>query len=367
MSDPSATFAPPALDHLLGNAPDGIFVLDRQRGYVLFNKASERITGHSADQLIGRQCTCADILNCQDDYGRSLSGILCPAKSLFDGNQTTARQRMRIHRPDGSTIWVETVYTPIHDPDGQVEYVLGIVRDVSEAKEKEDRLLKEMGRLRDRVQRLSQEQKAHFGFDNIISRSPLMTPVFEKVRAALHNAAAVLIHGESGAGKAFVARTIHSHGLQAEGPFIPINCAAYSRGLIESELFGYVKGAFPDAIQDYPGILRSAEGGTLFIDEITEMPLETQTRFLRMIQDRQVRPLGGTCEYPFNVRIIAASHLPPRDAVARGRLREDLFFRLSVITIDLPPLRRRREDIPFLVQSMLEMFNRTHLRKVREV
>ena len=355
------------LDQLLGNARDGIFVLDRQRGYVLFNKAFERITGHPADQLIGRQCTCADTLYCQDDYGRSLSGVLCPAKALFDGNRGTARQRMNIQQPDGTRVWIETVYTPVLDPDGRVEYVLGIVRDASEAKEKEDELLSEMARLRDRIQQLSQEQKAHYGFDNIVSRSPLMTPVFEKVRAALHNAAAVFIHGESGAGKAFLARTIHTHGYQSEGPFVPINCAAFSPRLLESELFGYVNGAFPNAVRDYSGLLRSAEGGTVFIDDITAMPIETQAGLLRILQERRVRPVGGTVAFPVNVRVIAASNMPPRDAIARGMLREDLFYRLGVIQVALPSLRRRREDIPFLVQSFLDEFNHTHLRQIKEV
>lgn len=355
------------LDQLLGNAQDGIFVLDRQRGYVLINKAFERITGHPADQLIGRQCKCADTLHCQDDFGRSLSGVLCPAKGLFNGNRSTARQRMNIQRSDGSRVWIETVYTPILDPDGRVEYVLGIVRDASEAKEKEDEILNEMARLRDRVQQLSQEQKAHYGFDNIVSRSPLMTPVFEKVRAALHNTVAVLIHGESGAGKAFLARTIHTHSFQAEGPFVPINCAAFSPRLLESELFGYVDGAFPDAVRDYAGLLRSAGGGTVFIDDITAMPIATQAGFLRILQERRVRPVGGTVAFPVNIRVIAASNMPPRDAIARGLLREDLFYRLGVIQVALPPLRRRREDIPFLVQSFLDEFNRTHLRQIKEV
>lgn len=356
-----------SLDRVFSHASDGIFVLDRDRGYILFNTACERITGHRAEEVLGRRCTCADILRCEDEHGRPLAGILCPARSLFDGQRETARQRMRIHRPDGSAAWLETVYTPILDPDGRVEYVLGVVRDASETKAREEQLIEKLGRLRDQLRRVGEEQKARYGFDNILSRCQNMTPVFEKVRAALRNAAAVLISGEPGTGRETLARTIHNHGLQAEGPFVALDCAALPQALVEAELFGYGAGAFPGAVQAYPGALRAAEGGTLFLAELGEMPLETQARLLRAMQERRIRPVGGTEAHPIDARLIAAISQAPRDAVARGKLREDLYYRLSVIAVALPPLRQRRADIPFLVQSLVDQFNQTHLRQVREI
>lgn len=147
-----------SLDRLLGNALDGIFVIDRRRRYVVFNEVCERITGHNALDVIGRECRCADVVSCSDDYGRPLSGILCPARTLLDGILESARQRMQIVRKDGAPIWVETIYTAVRDKAGQVEYVLGIVRDVSEAKAREDELREEMAQLRERVRSLCEAQ-----------------------------------------------------------------------------------------------------------------------------------------------------------------------------------------------------------------
>ncbi len=221
--------------------------------------------------------------------------------------------------------------------------------------------------LPERIGRLAERQQADYGFSNVVSQSAAMIPVFQRMRAALKNASAVLISGESGTGKEVIARTIHASGLDRDGPFIPLNCSALPRDLIESELFGHAKGSFTGAVQDYEGLLRAAEGGTIFLDEISEMPLETQARLLRSLQDKRVRPVGSTREVPVQIRVIAATNVPPQDALARRKLRRDLFYRLSVIAIHLPPLRDRTEDIPLLVQGFIDEFNRTNLRQVREV
>lgn len=356
-----------SLECLLSKALDGIFVIDRDQRYVMFNDACERITGYSASDVLGRECHCADIIQCRDDHGRSLSGVLCPARALFDGTVDSARQRMQIIRRDGTPTWVETNYTTVRDCDGRFEFILGIIRDASEAKAKEDDLREEMSELHEQIRGLSEEQKRKYGFDNIFSKSPVMTPVFQRIRAAMKNYSAVLISGESGTGKEVIARTIHTNGLNREGPFIPLNCSALPRGLIESELFGHVKGAFTGAVQDYEGLLRAAGGGTIFLDEISEMPLETQARLLRVLQDKRVRPVGSTREIPVQIRVIAATNIPSHEAVAQKKLRQDLFYRLSVIGIDLPPLRKRKGDIPLLVQCFIEEFNQTNLRQVREL
>ncbi len=221
--------------------------------------------------------------------------------------------------------------------------------------------------LPERIRALAERQRADYGFANVVSQSAAMIPVFQRMRAALKNASAVLISGESGTGKEVIARTIHASGLDRDGPFIPLNCSALPRDLIESELFGHAKGSFTGAVQDYEGLLRSAEGGTIFLDEISEMPLETQARLLRSLQDKRVRPVGSTREVPVQIRVIAATNILPQDALARRKLRRDLFYRLSVIAIHLPPLRDRAEDIPLLVQEFICEFNRTNPRQVREV
>ncbi len=356
-----------SLDRILGDAQDGVFVIDRTRRYVLFNEACERITGYEGREVVGRECSCGEAVDCRDKQDRPLWGALCPARGLFLGESHSARQVMRIRRKDGPSKWIETIYTPVRDRDGGVEWVLGVMRDVSQARADEEELLEELSSLREKVSRLSDEQKAAYGFSNIVSKSPAMAPVFHRMRAALGNTSAVLINGESGTGKEVVARTIHVHGLQSAGPFVPLNCSALPRDLIESELFGHVRGSFTGAVQDNKGLLRAAEGGTVFMDEIAQMPLETQAKLLRVLQDKRVRPVGGTSEVSINVRVIAAMNETPREAIAAGLLRQDLFYRLSVISIELPPLRQRREDIPLLVQSFIDLINSTGIRQIKSI
>ncbi|MCZ6815784.1 MAG: sigma 54-interacting transcriptional regulator [Planctomycetota bacterium] len=361
---PTALFS---IDRLLESAADGIVVLDRSRRVVLFSDACERITGYDRSEVVGFECRCYDVLNCHDRQGRSLAGALCPAKSLFEGSRDSIRQRMSIRRKDGAQVWIDTIYAVMRNETGEAEFVLGVMRDAGEAHAREAELLGELSELREKVLRLGNEQKAKYGFSSMVSKSAAMAPVFEKVRAALSNSSSVLISGESGTGKEVVARTIHAHGLQGDGPFVPLNCSALPRDLIESELFGHSKGAFTGAVQAHKGLLRAAEGGTLFLDEIGQLPLETQAKLLRTLQDKRVRPVGSTVELPVRVRVIAAMNRPPRKAVAAGQLREDLFYRLSVIDIQLPPLRERREDIPLLVQSFIEEFNQTGVRQVKQI
>jgi two-component system response regulator AtoC len=180
-----------------------------------------------------------------------------------------------------------------------------------------------------------------------------MRDVFQRVSAAGAARGTVLIVGESGTGKELVARAIHESSGIGTAPFVPVNCSALPRELIESELFGYKRGAFSGATTEYQGLFRAAEGGSLFLDEVTEMAADTQSKLLRVLQERAIRPVGAVREIPVNVRIIASTNRDPHEAVRLGRLREDLYYRLNVNTILLPPLRERRGDIPLLVDYFL--------------
>ena len=184
-----------------------------------------------------------------------------------------------------------------------------------------------------------------------------MRAVCEKIDAASRTYGTVLICGESGTGKELVAKAIHYTGPRADNPFVPVNCAAMPGELIESELFGHKKGAFTGAVRDSTGLFRSAHGGTIFLDEIVEMPYGTQAKLLRVLQDRQVRPIGSTEELPVDVRVIASTNQDVEEALRDNRLRNDLYYRLSVISIDVPPLRDRFEDIPSLVNHFIAKFN----------
>jgi two-component system response regulator GlrR len=187
----------------------------------------------------------------------------------------------------------------------------------------------------------------------ILTRSPLMQQLLAEARLVALSDASVLIHGASGTGKELLARAIHAASARAQGPLVAVNCGAIAENLIESELFGHVKGAFTGAVRERAGLFVEAQGGTLFLDEIAELPLAMQVKLLRVLQEREVRPVGGDRALKVNVRIVAASHRKLQDEVAAGRFREDLYYRLKVVELSLPALAERREDVPLLAQHFM--------------
>jgi two-component system response regulator HydG len=211
--------------------------------------------------------------------------------------------------------------------------------------------------LKKEVVRLRKEVESRYDFHQLVGKSPLMQKIYDLIEKISHSASNVLISGESGTGKELVAKAVHYQGLRKEGPFIAVNCAAIPETLLESELFGYKKGAFTDARSDKRGLLFEANEGTLFLDEITEMPPTLQAKLLRVIEERTVRPLGDTSSYPIDVRIISTTNREMSKLIREGRFREDLYYRLKVIDIELPPLRNRKEDIPLIIQHFITKFN----------
>jgi DNA-binding NtrC family response regulator len=207
--------------------------------------------------------------------------------------------------------------------------------------------------LRTEVQRLQREVEGHYHFDRIIAKSQAMQHVLALVERVKDHQVNVLLTGESGTGKDLIARTLHYHSSRKHAPFVPVNCAAFPESLLESELFGYRRGAFTDARTDKEGLFVAAHNGTLFLDEIGEFPLPLQAKLLRVLDDKAVRPLGATRSETVNVRILAATNRDLRRAVSAGQFREDLFYRLHVVDIHLPPLRERLADLPLLIQQCL--------------
>src|SRR6516225_257292 len=222
------------------------------------------------------------------------------------------------------------------------------VREVSESL----RWKKEAGYLRRELRRLT-------GLDNIIGQSPKMRAIFDLIQTVAPQTSRVLITGESGTGKELVARAIHENSARSQAPFITINCGAFPETLLESELFGYMKGSFTGANENRQGLFQAAHGGTLFLDEIGNMNLAMQVKLYRVLQEGKVRPLGSTEEIDVDVRVIAATNRDLEKAIASGEFREDLFYRLSVIPLHLPSLRERREDIPLLARHFLESFRKS--------
>src|SRR3989449_4209947 len=211
---------------------------------------------------------------------------------------------------------------------------------------------KEAGYLRRELRRLT-------GLDNIIGRSPKMRAIFKLIQTIAPQSSRVLITGESGTGKELVARAIHENSQRSQAPFITINCGAFPETLLESELFGYMKGAFTGANENRQGLFQAAHGGTLFMDEIGNMTLTMQVKLYRVLQEGKVRPLGSNDEVDVDVRVVAATNKEFEKEIAEGRFREDLYYRLSVIPIQLPALRERREDIPLLARHFLERFRKS--------
>ena len=235
----------------------------------------------------------------------------------------------------------------------------------------------EKKQLEEKVDRLRAELQGRYSFENVIGKSAVMQTVHDKMAAACGNRATVLVTGESGTGKELVARGIHYNTfgvggvtgpaiptLRKDAPFVAVNCGALPRDLIESELFGYRKGAFTGAVADSEGLFQAADGGTIFLDEIMEMSPELQVKLLRVLQDRKIRRLGDTRELPIEVRVIAATNKPIVESLESGSIRKDLYYRLSVITIHMPSLRERAEDIPLLAEHFLRKHQKNYSKTI---
>jgi two-component system response regulator HydG len=286
---------------------------------------------------------------------QNIDVVLLDLKLPGSGGIETLRQ-IKARRPDVEVIMVtgngtvETAvqamkagaYDFVSKPFSLEEFRLLLERVAAHLKLKtENRMLRE-------------KIKSKQGFGNIIGRAPEMDKLYRIIAKAAHSAHPVLILGESGTGKEMVARAIHHSGPYRDKPFIPVDCGSLVPTLIESELFGYVKGAFTGAMQTKAGLLSIAEGGTIFLDEIGELPIDLQAKMLRALQEKEIRPVGSTKTQPINVRVLAATNRDLEHAVVHGSFRRDLYFRLNVLTLRIPPLRERRQDVPLLAGHILE-------------
>jgi DNA-binding NtrC family response regulator len=313
-----------------------------------------RKVGIEADAVYGAQ-EALDALARESGYAIVLTDLRMPR---IDGAELL--QQIKKRQPQIDVIMM-TGYGTIQNAIQAMK--IGATDYITKPFDKEELLravnqILESRRLKGEVDRLRKELKEPSAVPKLVGGGPAMQRVFSLIQAAARNESSVLIVGESGTGKEVVARSIHYSGTRAHKPFVPVNCSAIPRGLIESELFGHRRGAFTGASATTLGLVRSADGGTLFLDEFAEMPLDTQAKLLRVIQERTVRPVGDVAEMRVDVRIIAATNRNVEDAIAEGNLRQDLYYRLAVIRIELPALRLRPDDIPFLIQNFVDKFGR---------
>lgn len=216
--------------------------------------------------------------------------------------------------------------------------------------------------MRRKIEELEQITKGHHALHDLIGKSPSMRNLFRFIGKIADTSGNILLEGDTGTGKEVIARAIHQSSSRKEKPFVAVNCAAIPEGLLESELFGYVKGAFTDAASDKNGLFVEAADGTILLDEIGEMPLAVQAKILRVLQDREIRPVGSTVSFPVHARIIAATNKNLKEEADGGRFREDLYYRLNIFKIEVPPLRERREDIPLLIREFLNRHARNGMR-----
>ena len=254
-----------------------------------------------------------------------------------------------MRKSDGSYRWFLARFNPLRDEHGQITRWYAAATDIEERKQAEERLRNENIALREEISKASM-------FEEIVGSSPALQTVLSRIAKVAPTASTVLITGETGTGKELVARAIHRRSQRCSRPFVSVNCAAIPRDLIASELFGHEKGAFTGALQRRLGKFELAEGGTIFLDEIGELPSETQIALLRVLQEREFESVGGNQAIRADVRVIAATNRDLQSAIDAGTFRSDLFYRLNVFPIEVPPLRARREDIPMLVEYFIDRF-----------
>ncbi|MBN1847699.1 MAG: sigma 54-interacting transcriptional regulator [Deltaproteobacteria bacterium] len=324
-----------ATEAILESISDGVFTVDHQWHITSFNRAGETITGIPKVEAIGRPCA--------EVFRSSMCETGCALRETLKTNKPIINRPCYIINADGHRIPISVSTAVLRDGQGEIIGGAETFRDLSE------------------VEALRRELEGRYQAGDMVSRSPSMHKIFEILPSVAASTSTILIQGETGTGKELLARAVHGLSPRKDKPFIAVNCGALPDTLLESELFGYKKGAFTGADKDKPGRFTLAENGTLFLDEIGEISFALQVKLLRVLQDKTFEPLGSTQSIKADVRIITATNQDLTDLVKTGKFREDLFYRIHVVRLDLPPLRERKEDIPILVNHFINRFN--HIQK----
>ncbi len=325
------------LSEALDTLPGGLFTIDAQRHITSWNSEMARLTGYSAQEILGQPCT---LLQGDACFTGTCTGPE-DACGLWDAGEVT-QKRCTVRRKDGERVAVVKNARLLRNAQGEITGALESALDVSDVL-----------RLEAEVAALQQAVQAARPCGRIIGSHPLMQQLFDRVALAAQSDASVLILGETGTGKELVAEAIHQASPRRDGPFVRVNCAALPETLLESELFGHRRGAFTGALTDRMGRFEAADGGTLLLDELGDVPLAMQGKLLRVLQEREIERIGDNHARPVDIRVIAATHRDLRALMAAGQFREDLYYRVAVVPIELPALRDRLSDLPALVDHFL--------------
>lgn len=322
---------------ILESISDGVFTIDHSWTIASFNRAAENITGISRNQAVG--------LRCSEVFKSNMCETQCPLAETFKTGQPVINRSGFIVDLHGRRIPVSVSTALLKDADGHVIGGAETFRDLSELE-------------------ILKKNRARQRFGEMSSNSPAMQSIFDTLPAIAQSSSTILITGETGTGKEVLARAIHQESKYKNGPFIAVNCASLPDTLLESELFGYRKGAFTGADKDKKGRFALAQNGTLFLDEIGDVSAALQIKLLRVLQEREYEPLGSVQPVASNARIICATNRNLEEMVAQGVFRQDLYYRIHVISVSLPPLRERLEDLPILAQEFLQRFAALEQREI---
>lgn len=328
---------PMYLREIINPMIDGLLLLSPEGTILMVNRAMEEISGYSREELIGQPCSILHWDTCQMGFSQG-KGCSC---ELFDVGYVR-RRFCSLVRKDGSYLHVQKNAALLREDGGTILGAVEIVVDTSEIEERDRK-----------IEHLSKLLQGGTNFQGMVGKSEVMQRVFEVIRKAAQSEAPVIIHGETGAGKELVAHAIHTLGPRRDKPYIQLNCAALNENLLESEMFGHVKGAFTGAHMHRKGRFEAANGGDIFLDEIGDLPLSIQIKLLRILETKQFERVGDYQPVKTDVRIITATNRDLEQLIAQGKFREDFYFRINIVPIQLPPLRDRTDDIPLLVEHFV--------------
>ncbi len=348
---PSNLLQPGLLETICDTMADGLFTVDLDGTITFWNKGAERITGFTAEDVLGKNC---DILEGDNCLGTGcVDGIR--SCGLFEKGEVRNNE-CTIRTKDGRLVTLLKNARVMRDKDGKIIGGVENLTDVTSLKRAEEE-----------VRLLRRELKERYEFAGIVGKHGSMQEVYDLIEDVARSSASVLVLGETGTGKELVAQAIHFKSDRSDGPFVKVNCSSLSESLLESELFGHVRGAFTGAIRDKIGRFELAHGGTLFLDEVGDISLGIQVKLLRTFQEKVIERVGDINPIKVNVRIIAATHHDLKKLISEGRFREDLYYRLNVVSISLPPLRDRRDDVTLLIEHFMKKFRQRTGKPLREI